>query len=93
MHQVISLYLKGNYISQKEILTKDDEITYALILGFRFIKGIDIEKFKERYNVDLLANEKIKKLLRNKKLVLNNGSISINKKYIYVENEVLIEFI
>ena len=89
----LSLYLKGNYISQKEILTKDDEITYALILGFRFINGIDIEKFKERYNVDLLANEKVKKLLRNKKLVLNNGSISINKKYIYVENEVLIEFI
>ena len=89
----LSLYLKGNYISQKEILTKDDEITYALILGFRFIKGIDIEKFKERYNVDLLTNEKVKKLLRNKKLVLNNGSISINKKYIYVENEVLIEFI
>ena len=89
----LTLYLKGNYISQKEILTKDDEITYALILGFRFIKGIDIEKFKERYNVDLLANEKVKKLLRNKKLVLNNGSISINKKYIYVENEVLIEFI
>ena len=59
----LSLYLKGNYISQKEILTKDDEITYALILGFRFIKGIDIEKFKERYNVDLLANEKVKKLL------------------------------
>ena len=50
-------------------------------------------KFKERYNVDLLANEKVKKLLRNKKLILNNGSISINKKYIYVENEVLIEFI
>ena len=45
----LSLYLKGNYISQKEVLTKDDEITYALILGFRFIKGIDIEKFKERY--------------------------------------------
>lgn len=89
----LSLYLKGNYISQKEILTKDDEITYALILGFRFIKGIDIEKFKKRYNVDLLTNEKVKKLLRNKKLVLNNGSISINKKYIYVENEVLIEFI
>ena len=89
----LTLYLKGNYISQKEILTKDDIITYALILGFRFINGIDIEKFKERYNVDLLANEKVKKLLRNKKLVLNNGGISINKKYIYVENEVLIEFI
>ena len=56
---------------------------------YKYYKNI----LKERYNVDLLANEKVKKLLRNKKLVLNNGSISINKKYIYVENEVLIEFI
>ena len=89
----LTLYLKGNYISQKEVLTKEDEITYALILGFRFINGININNFKERYNMDLLKNEKIIKLLKNKKLVLNNGSISINKKFIYVENEVLIEFI
>lgn len=86
-------YISGKFLSDKESITKKDNISYGLILGFRLIKGINVKDFFSKYDVDLLENEKILKLLKNKKLVLKNGYLSINKKYLYVENEILIEFI
>ena len=88
----INEYLKGNYIKNKEILTKNIEIENEFILGLRKIKGIDIEKFNKKYD-NIFKYDVVKRLLKENKLVKDDKNIFINKEYIYTSNNILIEFI
>lgn len=86
-------YLKGNYRLNTHALNKSEEIQNELILGFRKIKGINKNKFREKYKMNLKNIKIIKKLLKEKLLIENKDNIYINPKYIYVSNEILINFI
>ena len=89
----INKYLKGNYILNKEIIDINRELEYEFILGFRKIKGINKNNFYQKYNINILDNKIIKKLINENKLIDDNENIYINPKYIYVENSILEEFI
>ena len=86
-------YFNGKYLLNKEIITNEDNLKYGLILGLRKINGINVNNFNEKYHTNLLENEKVKKLIKNKELIYENGYLFINKKYIYVQNEILIKLI
>lgn len=89
----INKYIEKKYRLNFEHLNKNIEIENEFILGFRKINGINIEKFYSKYNIDLIDLEIIKKLLKEEKIVLDNGNIRINDKYIYLANDILIEFL
>ena len=57
------------------------------------MSGINLDKYKTKYNKDLLDNPNIDKLLKENKLVIKNGNIFINEKYIYLQNDLLIQLI
>ena len=63
------------------------------MLGFRLLKGINLQDFYNRYGTNLQEAYDIKKLLDEKKLIYKDGYLFINPKYIYVENEILIQII
>ncbi|MBE6149154.1 MAG: radical SAM family heme chaperone HemW [Firmicutes bacterium] len=86
-------YINGKYIKDNHELTLKEKIENEFILGFRKIKGINIKEFKNKYNIDLLELEVIKKLLKENKLVVNNNYIKINEEYLYTSNNILIEFV
>ena len=86
-------YFNGKYLLNKEIITNEDNLKYGLILGLRKINGINVNNFNEKYHTNLLENEKLKKLIKNKELIYENNYLFINKKYIYVQNEILIKLI
>ena len=86
-------YFNGKYLLNKEIITNEDNLKYGLILGLRKINGINVNNFNEKYHTNLLENEKVKKLIKNKELIYENNYLFINKKYIYVQNEILIKLI
>lgn len=86
-------YLKGNYKSNIHKLDKSEKIQNELILGFRKIKGINKNKFKEKYKINIKNIEQVKKLLNQKLLIEDKNNIYINPKYIYTSNEILINFI
>ena len=89
----INEYLKGNYILNKEEIDLDKKLEYEFILGFRKINGISINDFYKKYNLKILDNPIISKLIKEEKLIKNNENIYINPKYIYVENTILEEFV
>lgn len=86
-------YLNKEYKFNEEELTIEDKISYELILGFRKTKGININDFFKKYNKNIIDLYNIKDLINENKLVLKDEYIFINEEYLYVENEILSNFV
>lgn len=89
----ISNYLNGKYILEEEELTINDKITYELILGFRLINGINKKAFYNKYGINLIDLFNIKDLIKEKKLIDNGSHIKVSYDKIYIENDILINFL
>ena len=86
-------YLAGNYVKEREILSKKNKMDYEVMLGLRKLKGINIEEFKNKFNEDIEAVYNLAPLYKNKDLIKKNSYIYINPKKIYIMNEILIKII
>lgn len=89
----LSKYLNGNYLDTKELLSKQDEMDNELMLNLRLLKGLSLQEFYDKYQVNLQEVYNIKELLKNKELLYKDGYIYINPKYLYTMNEILIKII
>ena len=90
--KILNKYINNN-IRKEEILTRKDIISYELILGFRKIKGINKKDFYNKYKIDIHDLYNIKELLKNNDLQEFNDYIFINYDKIYIENNILINFV
>lgn len=86
-------YINGNYIKEKHELSIKEKIENEFILGFRKINGININEFKEKYDIDILDIEAVKRMLNEGKLIIEDDNIKISENYIYISNNILVEFI
>lgn len=86
-------YINGNYILNREYQTNKIKIENEFILGFRKIDGIDIDVFEKKYNKKIVEIESVRKMLEEEKLILKDNNIFINPKYLYISNEILLNFI
>ena len=86
-------YCKGKRVLNTERLTKQDKISYELILGFRLIDGINKEEFKKKYNVNLTDQYNIKDLIKQGLLVDDGLNIKVSYDKIYIENLILENFV
>lgn len=89
----LTKYLKNNFLSNRIYEDKSTRISNTLILGLRKIKGINIIKFKKKYNLDITTLYNIKDLIKEDKLILSNNHLYINPKYYYLSNEILMNLI
>jgi len=89
----INEYFKGNYTLDKHKLDINETIQNEFILGLRKIDGINKEYFYRKYNIDVKSISVVQKLLKENKLLENEKNIYINPDYIYVSNNILVEFI
>ena len=86
-------YINGDYIKESHLLDMNETMENEFILGFRKINGINKEIFKNKYNKDIKSIKLVNKLLSTNKLLEDKKNIYINPKYIYVSNDILVEFI
>lgn len=89
----LTKYLKSNYIDEEEYEDIDTRIENEIMLGLRKLEGINLDTFKEKYNIDLEDKYNIEKLLQDKYLIKENKHLKINKDYIYVSNEILLKIL
>ena len=89
----INKYLNGEYVKESHTLDLNETIENEFILGLRKIKGINKETFKNKYNKDIKEIEIVNKLIKENKILEDEKNIYINKDYIYVSNDILVEFI
>jgi len=86
-------YLKGDTKILEEKQTEKEKLENEFILGFRKISGINKTDFNKKYNMDVTEVYSIKKLLKEEKIIENERYVYINPKYLYIMNEILIEFL
>lgn len=86
-------YLLGSWVKEKEIVGEKEKMDYEIMLGLRKLEGINLTKFKEKYNIELEDAYDIKPLLKSKELIKKKDYIYINPIYIYVSNEILLKII
>lgn len=89
----LSKYLNNDFKREEEILTVDDEMKYDMILNLRLKEGINIYKFNNKYGLDILKMNNIQDLIKKGYLKKNTYNIKINKKYLYVSNDILVNLI
>lgn len=86
-------YINGEYIKEENKLSKNEIIENEFILGFRKLKGINIKDFSLKYGFDILEIKQIKNLIEEGKLINDGENIYISREYIYLSNDILIEFL
>ena len=89
----INKYIENNYTYEEEKLNLKETMENEMILGLRKLEGVSISKFREKYNKNIEEVFNIEKLLKEGKLIIENDYIKIPNKYLYVSNEILINFI
>lgn len=86
-------YLNGEYIQEKNILSKKEIMEYELILGLRKTKGINIKHFYQKFNENIQDIFPIEDLIKIKDLLKKEDYIFINPKKLYLMNEILLKLL
>lgn len=82
-------------VYSKEYISKATQRTERIMLSLRTVQGLDLEKFKQDFNENLLIShaEKIKKLQNLKMIEIVDGFLRITEPYFYVSNSIIVELI
>ncbi len=86
-------YSNGNYLKEQELITKQKQMEYEMILGLRKINGVNKQSFINKYGISINDAFKIEHLITLKKLIDDGTNIRIADEYIYLANDILINFI
>ncbi len=89
----LTKYLQGKYRLNNNIINNNEKMQNEFILGLRKINGINKQSFLTKYKKDIKSIDIVKKLLKEKKLLETEENIYINPQYLYVSNEILLEFL
>ena len=86
-------YVSGKYLSNKYLVSAKEQLENFFILGFRKIKGVNKKEFQKIFGYDIYQVDKIQSLIKDNKLIDDGDNIFIAPEYIYVSNEILLNFL
>ena len=89
----LTSYLNGVYDREECFLTKKETMENEMILGLRKLEGVSISNFVKKFGNKIEDIFDIQKLLDSRMLLICGDYIKINEKYIYLSNDILINFI
>ena len=89
----ISKYIQGKFILTKEKINKQRCLEDEFMLGLRKIKGINKNKFYQKFHKNITEIKEVQQLLEKGYLKEDSKQLFINPDYIYVSNEIIENFI
>ena len=89
----ITKYINRDFIEETNYEDIETRIENEIMLGLRKLEGINLIDFRDKYNIALEEKYNIKNLLEEKYLIKENNQLKINKKYIYISNEILLKIL
>ena len=84
-------YKNNQFIREVEYLKDEDRIEYEIILNLRKSEGIDLERFKSKYNKELIDVYNYKDLINLGVLVLDNNHLYIPEDKWYISNSIIVD--
>lgn len=82
-------------IVNKEFIRDSEKRTEFIMLSLRLATGLNLEKFRKRFNEDLLktrANQ-IQTLIKNGYVYIEDGFLKIAPQHFYVSNRIILELL
>lgn len=89
----LTKYINCEYLDNSVYEDINTRMSNKLILGLRKVRGIYINEFNEKFGIDVLDLYNIRDLIREGKLVIEDNNLFISKRYFYLANDILINFI
>lgn len=86
-------YIKSHKKIEENHLSRKEQIENEFILGFRKLDGISISQFQKKYGRSLTKLQVVQELLKKEMLEIKEDYLKIPEKYIYISNEILLNFI
>ena len=99
-HQIIehsrslTKYLNGDFKTTTIDETKEETMFNQIMMSLRLKEGLDLNKFKERYQEDarILYKEAITRNIEKGRLMIENDYLKATQEGQYVLNDILIDF-
>ena len=89
----ITKYLNHEFRLEEEKLSEKDKMSYEMILGLRKLEGVSENTFYSKYQKRIDEVFDIIELIERKKLIKEDHYLKIDEKYIYLSNDILINFV
>lgn len=89
----LTKYIKKEYIEDSIFEDKDIKMSNTMILGLRKVEGVSEDSFYNIYKEKIEDVFEIDSLLLEGKLIKENGYIRIGDKYLYLSNDILLNFL
>ena len=89
----INKYLLGNYLLDKELINNEIDMEYQVLLNLRKSSGINMEEFKNKYNISLKDKYNYDWLVKNNLLKIEDNNIFIPEEKWYISNEIIIKLL
>ena len=86
-------YKIGKYVKEVEYLNDEDTIEYEVMLNLRKSDGIDLDKFKSKYNRELKDIYNYNDLVELGVLELNNNHLYIPEDKWYISNSIIVDIL
>lgn len=86
----LAKYLDGEYMGSVEEESIDIRMENEIMLGLRKFNGINLNSFKNKYGVSIDSVFNIYDLINDGYLVLEDDCLKIDKKYMYISNEIIV---
>ncbi len=85
-------YINGKFQAEKHKLSLTETLQNEFILGLRKIKGVNRQRFKQKYGFYPETLKVVQKLLNQKYLKQDAHNLYIAPQYLYLSNEILLNF-
>lgn len=95
VEKYICLIDSGRPENGAEILTREDQLTDAIIFGLRKTEGIDLDDIRSRFDVDplLIFRKEIDTLITADIITISSSRIRLTRKGILLADQVAVEFL
>ena len=91
----INEYLKGNYLDYQEVVSKEDDIEYQIMLNLRTKEGIDLKDFENKFGFDLYQKKQkeIDELIHQGLLIISRGKLLTTYEGMMILDQIILKLI
>ncbi|MEG1751540.1 MAG: radical SAM family heme chaperone HemW [Clostridia bacterium] len=88
-------YLKGQFVCETEVLTKQNILEEIVMLSLRTAQGINLKNFKKitGENLEIIKESEIMELKKLKLIIIKNNFLFVNPKKFGVTNQIIFKLV